>query len=110
MKLFIQIKDGLPFEHPIILENFIQAFPDIDVNNLPSNFAYFEKVDAPVPESEYQKVVLNYAWSGEIVKEAWEIVDMTDEERNEVDKKKAEIAEERARFMLENSIIEVTRV
>ena len=31
MRLFIQIRDGQPFEHPIIEDNFREAFPDIDI-------------------------------------------------------------------------------
>ena len=45
MELYIRIKDGQPFEHPILGDNFREVFPDIDVNNLPSEFAKFEKQD-----------------------------------------------------------------
>lgn len=48
MELFIRIKDGQPFEHPIFGDNFRDAFPDVDVNNLPPEFARFERVDPPV--------------------------------------------------------------
>ena len=42
MDFFIRIKDGQPFEHPIFGDNFRQAFPDIDVDNLPLEFVRFE--------------------------------------------------------------------
>lgn len=48
MELFIRIKDGQPFEHPIFGDNFRQAFPNVDTNNLPAEFARFERVQAPV--------------------------------------------------------------
>jgi hypothetical protein len=48
MKLYIQIRDGQPYEHPIIEWNFIQAFPDIDVNNLPPEYCPFVRVEAPI--------------------------------------------------------------
>ena len=55
MELFIQIdENGQAKEHPIMGDNFRQAFPHIDVNNLPSNFARFERVPAPTP-SPYEK-------------------------------------------------------
>ena len=55
MELFIQIdENGQAKEHPIMGDNFRQAFPNIDVNNLPSNFARFERVPAPTP-SPYEK-------------------------------------------------------
>jgi hypothetical protein len=47
MELFIRIKDGQPFEHPIFGDNFRQAFPDVDTNNLPPEFARFVRVPAP---------------------------------------------------------------
>lgn len=48
MELFIRIKDGQTFQHPILGDNFRQAFPDVDVNNLPPDFARFERIAAPV--------------------------------------------------------------
>ena len=47
MELFIRIKDGQPFEHPIFGDNFRQAFPDVDTNNLPAEFARFVRAEAP---------------------------------------------------------------
>jgi len=47
MELYIQIKDGQPFEHPILGDNFRQAFPGVDTNNLPPEFARFVRVAAP---------------------------------------------------------------
>jgi hypothetical protein len=47
MELYIRIKDGQPFEHPIFGDNFRQAFPNIDTNNLPPEFAKFVRVAAP---------------------------------------------------------------
>ena len=46
--LFIQLRDGQPFEHPIFYENFRQAFPAIDPENLPTDrFAKFIRVAPP---------------------------------------------------------------
>jgi hypothetical protein len=47
MELYIRIKDGKPFEHPILGDNFRQAFPNIDTENLPPEFARFVRVDRP---------------------------------------------------------------
>lgn len=47
MELFIRIKDGQPFEHPIFEDNFRQAFPDVDTDNLPPEFARFERIQPP---------------------------------------------------------------
>ncbi len=47
MELYIRIKDGKPFEHPILGDNFRQAFPSVDTNNLPPEFARFVRVAPP---------------------------------------------------------------
>ena len=48
MELYIQIKNEQAFQHPILGDNFRQAFPDIDTNNLPSTFARFTRLPEPV--------------------------------------------------------------
>ena len=48
MELYIRIVNGQPFEHPIFGDNFRQAFPNIDTNNLPAEFFKFVRVQAPV--------------------------------------------------------------
>ena len=48
MELFIRIKDGACFEHPILSDNFRQAFPDVNIENLPAEFARFVRIAPPV--------------------------------------------------------------
>lgn len=45
MSLYIRIKDGQPFEHPLTVENMSLAFPHVDLANLPSDFMLFERVE-----------------------------------------------------------------
>lgn len=81
MNLYIRIIDGQPFEHPIFEDNFKEAFPHIDVDNLPSNFAKFIRVQNPhvgalgsfIPEVAYQ-------WVGDVVMDVWTLRPMTPEE------------------------------
>jgi hypothetical protein len=83
MELFIRIKDGQPFEHPIFGDNFRQAFPDIDVNNLPPEFARFERVERPVL-GMYEVMVsedATYELIDGVYKDVWQKRDMTTEER-----------------------------
>ena len=47
MRLFIRLKDGVPFEHPILESNFVQAFPEVDIDNLPSEFVEFIRIPKP---------------------------------------------------------------
>lgn len=81
MKLFIRIKDGKPFEHPIMEDNFLQAFPDIDVNNLPSNFAVFNRVARPeIGVYEIYEGV-TYEFDGAVVSDTHHVRLMTDAEK-----------------------------
>lgn len=83
MELLIKIVDGQPFEHPILVDNFRLAFPNIDIENLPLNFARFERVAKPMP-NDFQVVEGPvYQWVDGIVKDVWILRDMTEFERNE---------------------------
>lgn len=82
MELYIQIRNGQPFEHPILGDNFRQAFPDIDVNNLPPEFAKFERVERPIL-GLYQVMIQDeptYEFVDGIWKDVWHVRDMTAEE------------------------------
>lgn len=81
MELFIQIRNGQPFEHPIFGDNFRQAFPHIDVNDLPPEFARFERLECPENATMFQVDVVSYQWVNGIVKDVWTVRNMTDEER-----------------------------
>jgi hypothetical protein len=54
MELYIQIEDDKPVGHPIFGDNFREAFPDMDTNNLPYGFAKFVRV-APPALGPYEK-------------------------------------------------------
>ena len=81
MELFIRIKDGQPFEHPIFGDNFHQAFPDVDVNNLPPEFARFERVQPPVwgPYDKNQRVTYERGADG-VYRDVWACDPMTAQE------------------------------
>jgi hypothetical protein len=73
MNLFIELRDGEPYGHPILEDNFREVFPDIDTQNLPSNFARFVRTSPPsniglleVEESTYQFV-------GDVVTDVWTV-------------------------------------
>jgi hypothetical protein len=44
---FIRIENGQPVDHPITIDNFLTVFPDIDIVNLPDNYAYFLRLPRP---------------------------------------------------------------
>lgn len=81
MELFIRIKDGQPFEHPIEKTNLLQVFPYIDVNNLPQEFAKFERV-LLTKLSPYQiHEGSSYGWVDGVVKDIHHISEISAEEK-----------------------------
>ena len=80
MELFIQIRNGQPFEHPIIGDNFRQAFPNIDTSNLPESFARFVRVDAPVAGVYEVYEGVTYEWQDGLVTDVHHVRAMTAEE------------------------------
>lgn len=83
MELFIRIKDGQPFEHPIFGDNFRQAFPDVDTNNLPPEFARFERIERPTL-GVYEVMVseeATYELIDGMYKDVWHTRAMTNEEK-----------------------------
>tara|TARA_R110002096_G_scaffold144369_2_gene301210 strand:- start:237 stop:653 length:417 start_codon:yes stop_codon:yes gene_type:complete len=82
MELYIQIKDGQPFEHPILGDNFREAFPDVDTNNLPPEFASFTRIETPLAGAYevYEGVEYQLQEDGSY-KDVHTIRDMTAEEK-----------------------------
>jgi hypothetical protein len=77
MELYIRIKDGQPFEHPILGDNFRQAFPNIDTNNLPATFAKFTRVPEPALGVYEVCEGCTYEWEGDTVTDMHHVRDMT---------------------------------
>jgi hypothetical protein len=82
MKCYIQIENGNPIGHPMVEENFVQCFPEIDLNNLPSNWANFVRVVQPEIDRFEVVVGVSYQWVDGVVKDVWEVRQITDEEKN----------------------------
>lgn len=83
IKFLIEIKDGQPINHPIILENFIAAFPEIDLNRLPQNFAKFVRVPSPSIGPYEVNEGVSYQKVDDYVTDVWNIRQMTEQERQE---------------------------
>lgn len=81
MELFIQIRNGQPFEHPILGDNFRQAFPNIDVDNLPESFAHFVRVEPPLVGVYEVYEGMTYEWSNGSVTDVHHVRVMTLEEK-----------------------------
>jgi hypothetical protein len=80
MKLYIQIKDGQPFQHPILGDNFRQAFPAVDTDNLPPEFSRFVRVEPPLL-GVYEMCETTYERSGTFYTDVHRVREMTPEEK-----------------------------
>ena len=101
LELYIQIRDGQPYEHPIFADNFREAFPGIDTNDLPTDrFAKFIRVAPPVLDTHEVYEGVTYQWVDGIVKDVHLVRQMTDEERAEKDALLAQEAIGRANYAL----------
>jgi hypothetical protein len=81
MELFIQIRDGQPFQHPIFGDNFREAFPHVDTNNLPPEFARFERIQPPAVGVYEVLLGPSYQWTDGIVKDVWLVRPMNAQEK-----------------------------
>ena len=83
-RFFIQVENGQPVDYPILESNFRSAFPNIDPNNLPDNFAEFERVEEPSP-GLYQKNTYECVSNGSGgFRDSWTTIDMTEEEKQDL--------------------------
>jgi len=81
MNLYIRLKNGQPFEHPIFEDNFRQAFSDVDLSNLPEWVAKFVRVEQPnISVYEIYEGVL-YQWVDGVVTDVHTVRQMTADEK-----------------------------
>lgn len=90
MRLFIRLNDGVPFEHPIIEDNFRQAYPDIDLNNLPSEFIEFIRKPMPILGIYEKNLSVTYEIVDGYCTDIFSWDQMTEAEKLEVDQRIAE--------------------
>jgi hypothetical protein len=80
MELYIRIQNGQPFEHPIMGDNFRQAFPDVDTSNLPAEFARFVRVAAPAVGPYEKNQTVSYQLVDGAYTDVFTVEQMTAEE------------------------------
>jgi hypothetical protein len=89
MKLFIQIREGQPYEHPVMEANMKQLFPAHDLETAPDGFAKFTRVAQPIIGA-YEKFDDSLGQDGctydsddEGFKDVWHIVPLSETEKAE---------------------------
>lgn len=82
MELYIRIENGQPKDHPILGDNFREAFPDVDTNNLPAMWARFTRIARP-DIGPYKRMLEQPVYTvleDGSVTDDWQITDLTPEE------------------------------
>jgi hypothetical protein len=83
IRCFIQVANGQAINHPVVVSNFKEVFPDYDADNgpLPDGWARFDRPEPPVlgpydlsSSSVYEQV--DGVWT-----DVWTVVSMTEEEK-----------------------------
>ena len=81
-RLYIRMLDGQPFEHPIVESNLLEAFPDLDLENLPSWLAPFERHDpSEIEVGGYELLVEQYVVEDGKVRDNWHKRAMTPKQK-----------------------------
>jgi hypothetical protein len=83
MELIIQLENGVPVNHPIFVDNFREAFPDVDTNNLPTEFAKFVRVEPPILGAYEVYEGVTYETAGDAFTDVHHVRQMTDAEKTE---------------------------
>ena len=81
MNLYIRLQNGEPFEHPILEDNFVLAFPDVDTNNLPPEFARFVRVSPPELGVYEKNQTVSYELVDGVYTDVFSCEQMTEEEK-----------------------------
>jgi hypothetical protein len=89
--LYLEIQNGLPINHPITGDNLRLLNPNIDLENLPTNIAKFQRNPKP-RHSVYDKLDhdVKYEFIDGVVHDIWVVTKMT---RAEIKQKQAEAKE-----------------
>jgi len=73
-KLFIRLVNGQPYEHPITEQNVKQAFPHIDIDNLPADWVPFKRIpieDVNLERGVYERLDARYEMRDGVVQDVW---------------------------------------
>lgn len=81
--LYIKIVGGVAVDHPILEENLVSAFPGINLDQLPADYARFQKTPQP-RFGVYELCEHSYAANSEgVYTDVWTVRPMTDHEKTQ---------------------------
>jgi len=94
------MQDGQPWQHPLLEDNVLQAWPGIDLNNLPANLARFRRHQQPGPDvmpvGNFQVPICTYELASDgVYEDTWTVREMDDDEKRVTTKaRKKSVAEQ----------------
>lgn len=84
IKLYIRVENGQPLGNPIVEANMRQAFPEVDLDNLPPEFARFTRIPRPqIGRFEIYDGV-TYEWNGAAFTDVHHVRPMTSAEKQTI--------------------------
>lgn len=112
MKLIIKVVDGQWVDHPVVLENFRTAFPDIpfvdeDNDGVPDGWVWFERVSMPYFNWDETVEHVGYEWVDGVVKDKWVITPMSAEAREVRLEQQRQIYRDRIQVMLDFAVEDI---
>ena len=111
MELIIRMVNGVPYEQPIFIDNFVQAFPHVDLKNLPQDFKEFVRLPVPdhLVKGPLRKYVSEYVVKDDHVEDSWTVVDMTDDEKQNTISNQLTAVVETLRLRKADAIVELEK-
>lgn len=79
--LYIQVVDGLPFQHPILENNLLEAYPGIDLEDEASGFVKFVRVAPPVLGPYEKNQTVTYELVDGVYTDVFKCEQLTPEEK-----------------------------
>jgi hypothetical protein len=85
MNLYIRLENGQPFEHPILEANLLQAYPELNLNELPDWLARFTRLEVPTGMTlgPYEALECSYQMVDGVVTDVWAKRQFTEAEKLE---------------------------
>ena len=81
MDFYIRIQNGRPVDHPIAVDNMRSPYPNVDLDNLPNDWAGFVRLPPPSKLGPYEIAECTYEWDGDIVTDVWHRIPMSEDEK-----------------------------
>lgn len=84
MKLYIELKNGEPINHPMLQSNIEMIYPVMNLDNLPETLCEFVRVDKPTPKWDEVVEGPEYKMIDGICYDVWTVNKISDEKKQQM--------------------------